>query len=553
MMVRSAMRDKLAPCPPPHSRCPPTLSPSATSFRSRTSTSFRRRRSRSYPSAGRGAFTSFRYRRRNKSWSSPRPIPTDSTASARSASPRDGTFGSRSPTPRDRAADRRGVSRRSARCATTSRASKCSISRATTNPRRRRTRTTARASITALVDELLAGGHRRARERHPHRAGRAGHRRSPSRRRRAALARTLPRAVGPALVSRIKILSGLDIADRLRPQDGRARVAINGVAVDLRVSTLPASHGEKVVIRVLDGRSTVLTLEGMGFHADELERIERLLQPREGLDPRHRPDRLRQDDDALRRAAPAQGARREHRDGRRSDRVPAAGHRAGAGEREGRAHVRDGAALDHAAGSRRRADRRDPRPRDGGDRDPGVAHRPPRALDAAHERRAERRHAAHRHRRGELQDRDGGEGRARAAARAPAVRGLSRANATGRATRAAARGFHGRLALVEVLIGSPEFERRVAAGESTERIAEAARADGMRSLWQSGLAHVAAGRTTIDEVLRVATPDDDGARSPSRRRTSRSCRARSRRASTATRSTFATISMRSSRAPIAAP
>src|SRR5437868_3740141 len=59
-----------------------------------------------------------------------------------------------------------------------------------------------------------------------------------------ALARTLPKTVGPALVSRIKILSGLDIADRLRPQDGRARVAVNGTAVDLRVSTLPASHGE---------------------------------------------------------------------------------------------------------------------------------------------------------------------------------------------------------------------------------------------------------------------------------------------------------------------
>jgi type II secretory ATPase GspE/PulE/Tfp pilus assembly ATPase PilB-like protein len=58
------------------------------------------------------------------------------------------------------------------------------------------------------------------------------------------LAGTLPRAYGPALVSRIKIISGLNIADRLRPQDGRARIAINGSAVDLRVSTLPSAHGE---------------------------------------------------------------------------------------------------------------------------------------------------------------------------------------------------------------------------------------------------------------------------------------------------------------------
>jgi 8-oxo-dGTP pyrophosphatase MutT (NUDIX family) len=70
-------------------------------------------------------------------------------------------------------------------------------------------------------------------------------------------------------------------------------------------------------------------------------------------------------------------------------------------------------------------------------------------------------------------------------------------------------GFRGRLALVEVIIASQEFASLVAAGESTEQIAEAARADGMRSLWKSGMAHAAAGRTTMEEVLRVATPDDE--------------------------------------------
>ena len=67
----------------------------------------------------------------------------------------------------------------------------------------------------------------------------------------------LPKAVGVPLVSRIKIMSQMDIADRLRPQGGRARVAINGARVDLRVSTLPASHGEKVVIRILDSRAAL--------------------------------------------------------------------------------------------------------------------------------------------------------------------------------------------------------------------------------------------------------------------------------------------------------
>ena len=79
----------------------------------------------------------------------------------------------------------------------------------------------------------------------------------------------IPRTAGAPLISRIKIMSGLDIADRLRPQDGRARVAVNGAPVDLRVSTLPASLGEKVVIRILNARATVLTLESLGMSLDE--------------------------------------------------------------------------------------------------------------------------------------------------------------------------------------------------------------------------------------------------------------------------------------------
>ncbi|MBA4072256.1 MAG: type II secretion system protein GspE, partial [Gemmatimonas sp.] len=93
----------------------------------------------------------------------------------------------------------------------------------------------------------------------------------------------LPRAVGIPLVSRIKIMASLDIADRLRPQDGRARVAVNGSRVDLRVSTLPASQGEKVVIRILDQRSTVLSLDSLGLNANESARIKGLLDVREGV------------------------------------------------------------------------------------------------------------------------------------------------------------------------------------------------------------------------------------------------------------------------------
>jgi CheY-like chemotaxis protein len=64
-------------------------------------------------------------------------------------------------------------------------------------------------------------------------------------------------------------------------------------------------------------------------------------------------------------------------------------------------------------------------------------------------------------------------------------------------------GYRGRLAITEVLIGSPELERRIAANESADRIADAAREGGMRSLWEAGIAHVKAGATTLEELMRV--------------------------------------------------
>src|SRR5712691_2323563 len=93
----------------------------------------------------------------------------------------------------------------------------------------------------------------------------------------------IPRQAGLPLISRIKIMSSLDIADRLRPQDGRARVAVNGQPIDLRVSTLPAQLGEKVVIRILDSRATVKSLDSLGLNTSEIEGIKRLLENHEGI------------------------------------------------------------------------------------------------------------------------------------------------------------------------------------------------------------------------------------------------------------------------------
>ena len=74
-----------------------------------------------------------------------------------------------------------------------------------------------------------------------------------------------PSKMHPAVVSRIKIMSNLDISERRLPQDGKIKVAVSGRGIDLRVSTLPTNYGEKVVIRVLDSKSIMMGLEQLGM------------------------------------------------------------------------------------------------------------------------------------------------------------------------------------------------------------------------------------------------------------------------------------------------
>jgi type IV pilus assembly protein PilB len=80
-----------------------------------------------------------------------------------------------------------------------------------------------------------------------------------------------PLKMHPAIVSRIKIMADLDISERRLPQDGKIKVSVGGRAIDLRISTLPTNHGEKVVIRVLDSQSITRGLEQLGMEPDVTE------------------------------------------------------------------------------------------------------------------------------------------------------------------------------------------------------------------------------------------------------------------------------------------
>jgi len=77
-----------------------------------------------------------------------------------------------------------------------------------------------------------------------------------------------PLKMHAAIVSRIKIMANLDISERRLPQDGKISAIVGGRAIDLRISTLPTSHGEKVVIRILDSRSIMRGLEQLGMEAE---------------------------------------------------------------------------------------------------------------------------------------------------------------------------------------------------------------------------------------------------------------------------------------------
>jgi type II secretory ATPase GspE/PulE/Tfp pilus assembly ATPase PilB-like protein/CheY-like chemotaxis protein len=333
----------------------------------------------------------------------------------------------------------------------------------------------------------------------------------------------IPRNAGVPLISRIKIMSKLDIADRLRPQDGRARVSVNGEPVDLRISTLPASHGEKVVIRVLNQKATTLALDSLGLAEDEQKAIRSLLGHKEGIILVTGPTGSGKTTtlySAL-RAVQGTGVNIVTVEDPVEYRL---------GENIVQVQVNEKAGLTFASALRSIL-RQDPDVVLVGEiRDKETAQIALQASLTGHLVLST------------LHTNDAPNTVTRLVdigmesyKIAPALRGIiaqrlmrrlcknCRQVATEPVSERFARfvpagvtlyqavgcsecsttGYRGRFSIVEVLTMTPDLERRIAAGATAEKIAEAARAAGMRSLWGSGLRHVLAGESTFEELIRV--------------------------------------------------
>src|SRR5258708_12973670 len=89
-----------------------------------------------------------------------------------------------------------------------------------------------------------------------------------------------PRKLAPAVISRVKIMANLDIAERRLPQDGRIRLRVQGKEIDLRVSTVPTMHGESVVTRILDKGGVALAFQKLASQTPTLNMfLDALIHP----------------------------------------------------------------------------------------------------------------------------------------------------------------------------------------------------------------------------------------------------------------------------------
>ncbi|MBI4576443.1 MAG: Flp pilus assembly complex ATPase component TadA [Planctomycetes bacterium] len=92
-----------------------------------------------------------------------------------------------------------------------------------------------------------------------------------------------PKKLQGAIISRVKIMAGMDMAEKRRPQDGRINMTIAGRAVDFRVNALPSRHGESVVLRILDKEKALVTLDKLGFEERNYQQFQKIIKRPNGI------------------------------------------------------------------------------------------------------------------------------------------------------------------------------------------------------------------------------------------------------------------------------
>ncbi|HEY9383314.1 MAG TPA: type II/IV secretion system protein [Gemmatimonadales bacterium] len=342
----------------------------------------------------------------------------------------------------------------------------------------------------------------------------------------------IPRSAGLPLVSRIKIMSGMDIADRLRPQDGRCRVAVNGNPIDLRVSTLPASLGEKAVIRILNAKATILSLDALGFLEEERATVTKLLDNKEGILLVTGPTGSGKTTTLYAALRQVQG------EGVNIVTVEdPVEYRLGSNIVQVQVHEKAGLTF---ATALRSILRQDPdvvligeirdvetsqiavqasltghlvlstlHTNDAPNTvtrlvDMGMeAYKIASALRGIIAQRLLRRLCSH------CRIRQSAALPERVRQHVPAGANLYQAVGC---SECAQTGYRGRFAILEILVMTQELERLIGKGATADHIATAARSGGMRTLFDSGMRHVLLGETSIEELLRVTEPprEDDG-------------------------------------------
>ena len=197
----------------------------------------------------------------------------------------------------------------------------------------------------------------------------------------------VPKRMIGAVISRLKIMSELDIAEKRVPQDGRVSVAVEERRIDLRVTTLPTQRGEGATIRILDESNAQRTLDDLGMDGSARARFEDAFRQAYGAVLVTGPTGSGKSTTLYAALGRAERDREEDHHDRGPGRVPDRRRQPDERQPQGGARLRHRPALDPARRPRHRDGRRDPRRGDGADRDRGGADRPHDADHAAHQRR----------------------------------------------------------------------------------------------------------------------------------------------------------------------